>query len=181
MKTINFKDKIEIPSEVQFELVGRRVTIKGPVGEVSKVFKMPMLKFSKEGNLLSIECKKYGKYEKEKLYTVRAHIKNMIQGSKENYLYKLKICSSHFPMNVAVNGNKFVVKNILGEKVPRELVLKQGSKVDIKGDIIEVSGSDKELVSQTAADIEQLTKIKHKDRRIFQDGIYITHKAGKGV
>ena len=76
-------------------------------------------------------------------------------------------------------SNKFVVKNLLGEKVPRELTLKEGPKVKINDTIIEVTGCDKELVSQVAADIETLTKIRNKDKRIFQDGIYMTTKDGK--
>ena len=48
----------------------------------------------------------------------------------------------------------------------------------IKGDIIIVEGIDKELAGQTAARIEQSTRITNKDRRVFQDGCYITDKAG---
>ena len=105
----------------------------------------------------------------------------MIKGVSEGHIYKLKICSGHFPMNTAVNGNKFVVNNFLGEKTPRELDIKEGASVKIEGDIVIVEGIDKELVSQTAASIEILTKVKGKDKRIFQDGIYITEKDGKEI
>ena len=72
-----------------------------------------------------------------------------------------------------------MINNFLGEKISRELHLKEGVSVKIEGDIISVEGIDKELTAQTAADIEILTKVKGKDRRIFQDGIYITNKDGK--
>jgi large subunit ribosomal protein L6 len=103
----------------------------------------------------------------------------MIQGCTKGYRYMLKICASHFPVTVTVSGKKFSVKNLLGEKIPRELELKPGAKVEVKGEVIEVSGPDKDLVSQVAADIEKLTKVTERDRRIFQDGIYITSKDGK--
>lgn len=181
MKIKDFKDKVELPGDVTLSVSGSQVTVKKESLEVTKKFIMPRFDFSQEGNNLIVSCKGYSFYDKRNLFTIKAHIKNMVKGVTEGFVYRLKICSSHFPMNVAITNNKFVVKNLLGEKVPRELKLKEGPKVDIKGDIIEVSGSDIEKVSQVAADIEQLTRITNRDRRIFQDGIYITNKAGKQI
>ena len=47
--------------------------------------------------------------------------------------------------------------------------------------MIIAKGANIEIVSSVASDIEQLTRITNRDRRIFQDGIYITHKAGKEI
>jgi large subunit ribosomal protein L6 len=175
----NFSEKIEIPSDNQLELDGMKITIKGKNGEVIKQFKMPRFVFTKEGNSLLITCKNYKFSDKTNFFSIKSHIKNMVQGANEQFMYMLKICSSHFPMNVSLSGDKFVVKNLFGEKVPRVLIIKKGAKVEIKGNIVEVTGNNLEIVSQVAADIEQLTRITGRDRRIFQDGIYITHKAGK--
>ena len=46
---------------------------------------------------------------------------------------------------------------------------------------IVVEGINKELTSQTAASIEQMTRRPGFDKRIFQDGIYITEKDGKKI
>jgi large subunit ribosomal protein L6 len=46
-------------------------------------------------------------------------------------------------------------------------------KVKVEGDDIIVQGSNLEDVSQTAANIEQATKVKKKDPRVFLDGIYV--------
>jgi large subunit ribosomal protein L6 len=181
MRVKNFSEKIEIPDGNQLSLDGFKVSIKGEKGEVSKKFNMPRFIFSVEGNSLIVKCEGYNFYDKNNFFTIKAHIKNMIQGANEGYVYLLKICSSHFPMNVSLTGNKFVVKNLFGEKVPRELIIKPDVKVEIKEGIIEVTGTNIEKVSQVAADIEKLTKITGRDRRIFQDGIYITHKAGKEI
>ena len=52
----------------------------------------------------------------------------------------------------------------------------QGVKVNIQGDIIIVEGLEIEKVSQTAARIEQATRLTKVDRRVFQDGCFIIEK-----
>ena len=84
---------------------------------------------------------------------------------------------SHFPMKIAVKGDKFIIENFLGEKAPRSAMILAGAKVTIKGNEVFVTGSDLEKVSQTAANIERATKIRGFDPRVFQDGIYIVEKA----
>ena len=82
-------------------------------------------------------------------------------------------------MNVTLSGNQFSVKNFLGEKIPRKAVIPAGVKAEVKGDIVELTGVDKEKVGQAAANIEQSTRITNRDRRIFQDGCYIILKPGE--
>ena len=84
-------------------------------------------------------------------------------------------------MNVSVKGLKLVVKNFIGEAVPRTLLFKEGATVKVEGDIIIVTGINKEIVAQAAASVEQLTRRVGFDRRIFQDGIYIVEKDGKSL
>jgi large subunit ribosomal protein L6 len=74
-----------------------------------------------------------------------------------------------------------LIKNFLGESVPRKMAIKPNVEVKIEGEEIIVSSPDKEAAGQVAGDIEQLTRIKKRDIRIFQDGCYITHKAGKEI
>ncbi len=47
------------------------------------------------------------------------------------------------------------------------------------GEELTISGPSIEDVGQTAADIEQLTRVSGKDTRVFQDGVYITQKPEK--
>ncbi|HDL15060.1 MAG TPA: 50S ribosomal protein L6, partial [Euryarchaeota archaeon] len=75
-----------------------------------------------------------------------------------------------------VKGNEVIVENFLGERVPRKTEIFGICKVKVKGQEVTVEGINKEDVGQTAARLEQLTKIKGKDRRIFQDGIYLIEK-----
>ena len=48
--------------------------------------------------------------------------------------------------------------------------------MEVKGDTVIVTGIDKELVGQTMANIEQATKVRGFDIRVFQDGIYLVEK-----
>jgi large subunit ribosomal protein L6 len=179
MNIKNHKETIIVPESVKLSLNKKIVTVKGEKGEVSKEFKMPRFVFNTEGNKLIITCNGYNVYDRRNFCTIKAHIKNMVHGVNNGYVYYLKICSSHFPMNVTISKNKFVVKNLLGEKVPRELKIKEGVTVTINGTEIELKGIDLEKVSTAASDMEQLTRNTARDRRIFQDGIYIIKKDGK--
>ena len=77
----------------------------------------------------------------------------------------------------AVKGNEFVVNNYFGERVPRRADILDGVKVEVKNKVeVVVSGIDKEKVGQTSANIERCTTVKNRDRRVFQDGIYLLEK-----
>ena len=119
--------------------------------------------------------------EKRQMNTMRSHIRNMFKGALEGHTYKLKICSGHFPMNVSVSNNKLEVKNFLGEAVPRRVKVKQEVDVKIDGDEIIVTSPYKELAGAQASDIEQLTRVTNKDRRIFQDGLFLIEKDGEAL
>jgi len=173
--------EINIPEGIEISKEGHLIKVKGPKGEVSKKLAGPRIEIITERNLVKIISKKASKREKKLIYTFKAHINNMIKGVTEPFVYKLKICPGHFPMNVSIDKDIFTVKNFFGEKTPRKLKIKPDVKVKIDGKDVYVEGIDKELTAQTAASIEMLTKIKNRDRRIFQDGIYIVSKAGKEI
>ena len=170
---------IDIPEGVEVKIDGDIVETKGIAGENKREFDATNLVLEKKDNQIIIGNKKATKKEKKRMNTLAAHIKNMIKGVQEKFEYQLKICFSHFPMTVELKENEAIVKNFLGEKIPRKLQILKG--VDVKADkeIITVSSVDKELAGQVAANFETATKVPMKDRRVFQDGIYITDKAGR--
>ena len=172
---------VEMPSGVTATLHANTLTVKGPQGEVSKLFKLGDLSMKLEGNKFTVEAQRATRNNKKFAGSINAHVNNMVRGSQNNHEYKLKICSGHFPMNVAITSGKLVVKNFHGEKVPRTLALKQGADVKVEGDHINISSASKEIAGQVAADIEQLTRRPGFDTRIFQDGIYIIMKDGKDL
>lgn len=171
--------EIEIPEGVTVDFKDRILTVTGPKGSVSKkVMTKAIVIEIKDGKVIVSPNVNLSRTEKCLINTNKAHILNMIKGTQEPYTYKLKICSSHFPMSVKINGQNLVVSNFIGEKVNRNLKLKEGADVKLEGDVIVVTSCNKELAGQVAGDIEKLTKRAGFDKRIFMDGIYIIEKAG---
>ena len=172
---------IEIPNGVEISLDESSVTVKGKEGENTRVFNLGKLDFEKKDNKIIIGNKKATKKEKKMMNTIASHIKNMIKGVQEKFEYKLKVCFSHFPMTVKVEGNGAIVKNFLGEKIPRKVKIPEGTEVIIDKEIITINCVDKELAGQAAANFEKATRITGRDRRVFQDGIFITKKCGREI
>ena len=171
-------ERIEVPEGVSVTF-DEFVTVKGPKGEVKRKLFHPFLNIKQQGKEIVIESKKATKREKKMVFTFRAHLRNMIKGVVEPWIYKMKVCTGHFPMNVTMQGDKLVVKNFLGEKVPRTLKIKQGAKITVQDKDVTVESVDKEIAGSVASDIELLLTIRGRDLRKFQDGIYIVSKAGK--
>ena len=175
----NITNEIDIPNGISVSVNNQVLLVKGPKGEVKKEMKQHIISIRVNQQKILFESKRNTKEDKKIIGSLVAHFKNMIKGSMENHNYVLKICAGHFPMNVSVSGSKLIVKNFLGEKVPRTLELKNGADVKVEGDLIKVTSASKEIASQISADIEQLTRRPGFDTRIFQDGIYIINKDGK--
>jgi len=180
MKKSLFK-KIEIPGEVEVEVEKATIFVKGQEGEIKKTFKIGKVDIKKENNKIIIGNAKATKREKKIINTLFSHIKNMILGVQKKFEYKVKICFSHFPFTVNVSEDKVEIKNFLGEKVPRILHIPKGLEIKVDKESITITSVDKELAGRVASDFEKLTKIRGRDKRIFQDGIYITNKAGREI
>lgn len=176
-----FFREIEVPKGVEATIDGGLFIVKGPEGENQREFNINKLEFEKKDNKITLGSKKATKREKKMTNTITAHINNMIKGVQKKFEYQLKAVFSHFPMTVSVEGNKVIIKNFLGEKIQREANIPKNAEVKIEKDIITVTSIDKETAGQAAANMETATKISQKDRRIFQDGIYMTNKAGKEI
>ena len=178
---LDLKREIPLENGTIAKLSGSTVTIKGPKGEVSREFRSQKITIHITNQKIDLAVVRATKREKTMLGTFEAHITNMVKGVQEPHLYKLKVCSGHFPMNVSISGKDFVIKNFLGEAVPRKVTIIPGVEVKVNGDQVTVSSSDKELAGRMASAIENLCRITNRDRRIFQDGCYMTEKAGKVI
>jgi len=172
---------IEIPEGIEVSVNGTEVTVKGNGKELKREFSLPRISIKLEDKKLKIFAKKATKRESKKIGTVWAHIKNMISGVQEEFVYKLEIANVHFPMSVKVEGNNVIIKSFLGETIERLAKIAPNAAVEVKGNEIEVKSAEIEAAGQTAANIEKATRLTGRDRRVFQDGIFITEKPGRKI
>jgi large subunit ribosomal protein L6 len=173
MRVPEKSETIQVPDDVQLTIDGRRVTVKGAKGMLMRDFSHEPVQLEIEGKTVKIWVAWPRKKESALVGTIRSHIQNMITGVTKGFTYKLKIVFSHFPISTKVKEKTFLIENFTGERCPRKAKIIGNVQVKIEGEDIIVQGINLEEVSQTAANIEQSTKVKKKDPRIFLDGLYV--------
>lgn len=168
--------EVPVLEGVEASLEGAMLTVKGPKGELHRQFSHHEVKLSvKDGNIvLSTESGR--RKVKALMGTWKAHFKNMIQGVSKGFECNMKLVYAHFPVKLEVQNNMLMIKNFLGGRSSRSAKILDGVEIKLEGDSVKLIGADKEKVGQSAANIEQATLVKGYDRRVFQDGIYITQK-----
>ena len=172
--------EIAVPSGIDIRIEKQKIHMKKGDKEIERSLH-PFLIVKQEGSSIVITARKNRKTEKRLLGTLEAHIHNMIKGLEKPFIYKLQVVNVHFPMTVSHDKakNEFVVKNFLGEKNDRRIPLVAGVDIKINKDIIEIESHDIEKAGQAATNIEKGTHVRNKDRRIYQDGIFIIEKPGR--
>jgi large subunit ribosomal protein L6 len=170
------ENTVEIPENVQLALEGRKITVQGPKGKIVKDFTHTKLNIVKEGNTLKLSVENPRRAEAALVGTISAHVKNMIKGVSQGWIYKMKIVFVHFPTSVKVVGKEVHIENFVGERKARIAEILGNTKVTIKQDDVVIEGIDIDEVSQTAANIQTRAKVHKKDLRKFLDGIYVYSK-----
>ena len=173
------RETLPLPKGVTISLEGRVLRASGPLGKVERPFPADALAFSvaKGSVTLALKIPVHRKRSQALLRTWVAHVRNLGGGLSRGVEARMKIVAAHFPMKVQVRGAEIVIENFLGEKHPRSTRLTPGTKAEVEGDIVTVSGHDVEQVGQSVANIERATRIRDYDPRVFQDGIYLVERA----
>ena len=155
---------------------GRTLTVKGPQGSAAKVFQRIHVDVQVHGKEVRIIPFTDKKKDVISANTVGSIVRNLVHGVTKGFEYRMKVVFAHFPVTVKVKGDTVVIENFVGERSPRLAKIVGGCKVSVDGDDIIIKGVSLEEIGQTSANIEQATKIKRKDQRIFLDGIYVYEK-----
>ena len=180
MRQIIASNEVDIPEGVTVTLKARHVTVTGPRGTLERSFKFikidlklagPKAKPNKVraemwfGNRKGLAC----------IRSVTSSIQNMIIGVTKGFEYKMRMVYAHFPINISIedDGKMVAIRNFLGEKRVRTVDMLSGVDIvrsqDVKDELV-LSGNDINCVSQSAANIQQATRVKNKDIRKFLDG-----------
>ncbi|MCW3984417.1 MAG: 50S ribosomal protein L6 [Candidatus Bathyarchaeota archaeon] len=171
---------IQVPDDVTLNVVGKTVNVKGAKGNLTRDFSYAPVAIECQGKTVRISAKWPRKKETALVGTIYSHINNMITGVTKGYTYKMKIVFSHFPISVKLQGRNVLIENFTGERRPRSVKILGDVKVKIEAEDIILQGANLEDVSQTAANIEQSTKVRRKDPRVFLDGLY-TYERNEGM
>ncbi|ODQ79632.1 hypothetical protein BABINDRAFT_167471 [Babjeviella inositovora NRRL Y-12698] len=184
MKYIQTDQILDIPEGVTVEINARKIKVTGPRGVLNKNLNHINVTFSKLSNrAIKITVHDGDRKHVAALRTVKSLISNLITGVTKGYKYKMRYVYAHFPINVNVieiDGEKFVeIRNFLGEKRVRNVKIAEGVEVENSAnqkDELVLTGNSLEAVSQVAADVQQICRVRNKDIRKFLDGIYVSEK-----
>jgi large subunit ribosomal protein L6 len=178
MRIHKVSEEISVAKGITADLKDGVLTMKGAKGTISRNFTHPRVRMALSGGKITVEARDVSRREKALVGTWAAHARNMMRGVNEPYLYRMKAVYAHFPIKMSVKGAELLIENFLGEHHPRRAQLLGDTKVTVKGQELELVGTNLELVGQTAANIENATRVRNRDPRVFQDGIFITSKEG---
>lgn len=171
------KKPIEMPAGVEAKLETGKVTIKGPLGEISQVVN-PKLTIKKENNQLVVERPSDQKIYREMHGLTRNLIANMVTGVSKGYERVLEISGVGF--KAQAQGTNLMLS--LGFSHPIVYPMPQGVKatVDAKQTQITLKSVDKQLVGQIAANLRSLKKPEpYKGKGIKYSNEVIQRKEGK--
>ncbi|KAH6685260.1 60S ribosomal protein L9-A [Plectosphaerella plurivora] len=186
MKYIHSAESLEIPQGVKVHIKSRKITVEGPRGKLFKDLSHLAVSFLlPKPDLISIEIHHGSRKNVATLRTVRTLLNNMIVGVTKGFKYKMRYVYAHFPINVNLEKNsetdlwQVEIRNFIGEKIVRYVTMHAGVDVEIsktQKDELVLTGNDLENVSQSAADIQQICRVRNKDIRKFLDGLYVSEK-----
>jgi large subunit ribosomal protein L6 len=168
---------VEIPGGVQVELSGLNVRVKGPKGELQRLFS-PIIGIKMENNHLMITRNSNNPAERALHGTTRAVLANMIHGVSKGFEVVLEVDGVGYRAEMESK----ILALYVGYSHPVKVEPPAGIsfEVDTKTRQIKVLGFDKELVGQTAANIRNVRPPEpYHGKGLRYAGEHIRRKAGK--
>jgi large subunit ribosomal protein L6 len=170
------KRVVKIPAGVDVSLEGTLLRVSGEKGTLERDLRFPQIDIQQDEEQITVCTNSEKKKIIAMVGTLESHVKNMVKGVSQGFEYHMKVVYSHFPIQMKLQANRLEIVNFLGEKEPRVARILDGVTVSLGNDEVTLSGTDKEKVGNTAANIEHATRITKRDPRVFQDGIYIVER-----
>lgn len=169
------KQIINIPDKTEVVSSGGKITVKGPLGEMNRIFKDDIA-ISIEGKTVSLSPKVKDIPTNALWGTYAAHLKNMIAGVNKPFVKKLVIEGVGY--KAEVSGQELVLSLGFSHKIkvpiPKEL------KITMEKSAMTISGADKELVGQFSAKVRDYKRPEpYKGKGIMYENEVIRRKQGK--
>jgi len=168
---------ITIPEGVTVTIDGRNLTVVGPKGTLALLVRQEV-KVNIVDSIVTIERKSESKIAKSMHGLVRSLVFNMVTGVDKPWKKELELIGVGYRANVS--GNKLVLS--LGFSHPVEVIAPEGIEFATAENKVIVTGIDKTLVGQVAADIRKKRKPEpYKGKGIRYVGEYVRRKSGKAA
>jgi large subunit ribosomal protein L6 len=167
---------ITVPSTVDVTIDGRRLTVKGPKGTLSRELH-PDMSVTQEDGTIVVTRPTEQKTHKQLHGLTRTLVNNMVVGVTDGYRKGLEITGVGY--RAALNGRKLTLN--LGYSHPIEIDPPEGIAFEVENPTrLAVVGIDKELVGQIAAKVRSTRKPEpYKGKGVRYAGEYVRRKAGK--
>ena len=166
---------VQIPAGVEVAVNGNNVVVKGPKGQLElDVFEK--LAINVEDNVLTVSRPDDERETRARHGLTRALIHNMVVGVSEGFEKKLELNGVGYRM--AVQGNK--LNMALGFSHPVNVDVPEGLEAKVEGNVLTVSGIDKQKVGQFAAIVRKLKPVEpYKGKGFRYVGEIVRRKEGK--
>ena len=172
------KQIIAIPDGVQVTISESEIIVKGPKGSLTQSIH-PNVSVKKEDNNITVHVAKEDDKNQRALWGLFASvIKNMVIGVTQGFEKKLEVNGVGY--KVALSGSKLTLN--VGFSHPVDFALPEGITGNVEGNVVTITGIDKQLVGQVAADIRKIRKPEpYKGKGIKYMEETILRKVGKAA
>jgi large subunit ribosomal protein L6 len=172
------KKPIEIPAGVEVKLNGSVLSVKGPKGELTQQVH-PSVTIEQKGTEVHVTVKDPEDKQERSLWGLfRKLISNMVVGVTQGFSKQLEINGVGF--RAELKGTNLHLQ--LGFSHPIDYKIPQGIEIKVEKNLLTVSGFDRQLVGQTAAEIRALKKPEpYKGKGIKYVNETIIRKVGKAA
>lgn len=171
------KNPIPVPSGVDITVDGRNITVKGPKGTLSR--ELPgQITVRAEGDTLLVERPNDERQQRAMHGLTRSLVNNMVVGVTAGFRKELEIVGVGYR---AESQGPNAIKLALGFSHPVNVTAPEGITLEVPAPTqVVVTGIDKEVVGQVAADIRSIRKPEpYKGKGVRYAGERILRKAGK--
>lgn len=172
------KQQIKIPSGVEVKQDGQIITVKGPKGLLHQELH-PVISVEIKGDIVSVKVANEDNKQQRALWGLFASLlENMISGVTVGFSKQLEINGVGFK---AMSSGKKLTLHV-GFSHPVEYNVPEGIDIKTEGNVITISGIDKQLVGEVSAQIRKIKKPEpYKGKGIKYVGEEIKKKAGKAA